>query len=221
MWAPRWEMVGSYLSELDLTQQYLDAERPKIFVDADQVNVSVLVDGKDFMIDDPKKNSAMKKAVWSDKVHHAAGRIITWSTPSGLTVEHTPLYMRRATESAIVALWVSYHGIVPLEKVPLIRPPLLINEKAERYEDKCPILSDIIKESRKNNAIREDDDEDDSEAVAVDDELEEAQADNNNSAPSIDLTERGQNFLTRMRDREVQNKPCKKYSACCSTKSWP
>ena len=218
MWAPRWEMVGSYLSELDLTQEYLDSERPKIFVDADQVNVSVLVDGKDFMIDDPKKNSAMKKAVWSDKVHHAAGRIITWSTPSGLTVEHTPLYMGPATESAIVALWGSYHGVVPLDAVPLIRPPLLINEKAERYEDKCPILSDIITESRKKNVVREDEDEEDSEAVAVDDELEEAQADNNNLAPSINLTERGHTFLNRMRDREAQNRPCKKYSASAIVK---
>ena len=218
MWARRWEMVGSYLSELDLTQEYLDSERPQIFVDADQVNMSVLVDGKDFMIDDQNKNSAMKKAVWSDKVHHAAGRIITWSTPSGLTVEHTPLYMGRATESAIVALWDPYHGVVLLDKVPPIRPPLSIYEKAGRYEDKYPILSDIIKESRKKNAIREDEDDDDSKAVAIDDEVEEAQADNNNSAPSIDLTERGQNFLNRMRDREAQNKPGKKYSASAIVK---
>lgn len=212
-WAPRWEVVGSYLSELDLTQEYLDSERPKIFTDADQVDVAILVDGKDFMIDDPKKNSALKRAVWSDKVHHAAGRLITWSTPSGLTVEHTPLYMGRATESSIVALWGSYHGVVPLDKVPEIRPDPLRNEKAERYEDKCPILSKIIKEKRIKDAEREDVDNDDGELVVDDDELGEAQADNNDSAPSIDLTERGCNFLDRMRKREAENKPCKKYSA--------
>lgn len=126
--------------------------------------------------------------------------------------------MGRATESAIVALWGSYHGVVPLDAVPLIRPPLLINEKAERYEDKCPILSDIITESRKKNVVREDEDEEDSEAVAVDDELEEAQADNNNLAPSINLTERGHTFLNRMRDREAQNRPRKKYSASAIVK---
>ena len=212
-WAPKWEMVGSYLSELDLTQEYLDRERPKIFTDADQVNVSILVDGKDFMIDDPKKNSALKRAVWSDKVHHAAGRIITWSTPSGLTVEHTPLYMGRATESAIVALWGSYHGVVPLGKVPAIRPSPVVNKKAEKYEDKCPILSNIIKDKRNDNVVGEDGEEDQVEMVAVDDELDEAIADKNNSASSIDLTERGLNFLTRMREREAQNQPCKKYSA--------
>ena len=210
-WAPRWETVGSYLSELDLTHEYLDAERPQIFIDADQVKVSVLVDGKDFMLDDPKKNSAMKKAVWSDKVQHAAGRIITWSTPSGLTVEHTPMYMARATESAIVALWGSYHGIVPLGKVPLDKPPLNKKVKAENYEEKCPVLAKIITEGRRENDDAERND-DDSELLAVNDEHEEAQADGNNNVPLIDLTERGQHFLRRMREREVQNKTGKKYS---------
>lgn len=65
-WSVRWEVVGTYLSDLDLTQEYLDAERPQILRDAEQDKVVILVDGKDFMIDDPKKNSAMKKAVWSD-----------------------------------------------------------------------------------------------------------------------------------------------------------
>ena len=210
-WAPRWETVGSYLSELDLTQEYLDAERPQIFADADQNKVSVLVDGKDFMLDDPKKNSAMKKAVWSDKVQHAAGRIITWSTPSGLTVEHTPMYMARATESAIVALWGSYHGIVPLGKVPLDKPPLLKKVKAENYEEKCPVLAKIIKEGRRENNDAERND-DDSELLAVNDEHEEAQADGKNNVLSIDLTERGQQFLRRMREREAQTKTGKKYS---------
>ena len=213
-WAPRWETAGSYLSELDLTQEYLDAERPQIFIDADQVKVSVLVDGKDFMLDDPKKNSAMKKAVWSDKVHHAAGRIITWSIPLGLTVEHTPMYMARATESAIVALWGSYHGLVPLGKVPLDKPPLLKEVKAENYEEKSPVLAEIIKEGRRENSGAEQN-EDDSELLALNDEHEEAQADGNNTAPSIDLTERGQNFLGKMREREAQNKPGKKYTITC------
>jgi hypothetical protein len=70
--------------------------------------------GKDFMIDDPKKNSAMKRACWSDKVHHAAARIITWSTPAGLTVEHSPLYMARATVTAIDSIPLNNFRLISL-----------------------------------------------------------------------------------------------------------
>lgn len=212
-WSQCWEVAGSYLSDLDLTQAYLDAERPKIFSDADEENVAILVDGKDFMIDDPKKNSAMKKAVWSDKIHHAAARIITWSAPAGLTVEHSPLFMGRVTESAIVSLWGSYHATVPLTKVPDIRPALMRNVKSEKYEEKCPLTA-VVREGRHRG--RGDDsgeEEKDDDSADSDDEIAEAVADSRGQAPSINLTNRGQIFLARMRDRQSQNKPCKKYSA--------
>ena len=212
-WAPRWEVVGSYLSDLDLTQEYLDAERPLIFRDASQDKVAILVDGKDFMIDDPKKNSAMKKAVWSDKVHHAAGRIITWSTPAGLTVEHTPLFMARATESAIVALWGSYHSTVPLTKVPKRRPLPLIYVKNDRYEERCPIMQSIMKEGNNKGNIADDEGDDMNDQNDSDDEAGEAQADIDRNSKSINLSERADNLAQRMRQREAENKPCKKYSA--------
>ena len=210
-WAQRWEVAGSYLSDLDLTQAYLDAERPLIFRDAEQDNVAILVDGKDFMIDDPKKNSAMKRACWSDKVHHAAARIITWSTPAGLTVEHSPLYMARATETAIVSPCGSYHSTVPLSKVPDIRPPPLCNVKTEKYGEGCP-LSVLVKENRNRGADNEngenDSDDDDVESViSNDDELEASHA------PSINLENRADNFVERMIARQSEDKPGKKYSA--------
>ena len=121
----------------------------------------------------------------------------------------------------------------------------MVNKKAEKYEDKCPILSNLIKDKRNKNVVGEDGEKDHVKMVAVDDQLEEAQADNNNLASSIDLTERGPIFirilfhlfrlrflpsvlvhrpcptssdhqrlhLTRMREREARNQPCKKYSA--------
>ena len=103
-----------------------------IFSDANQREVAVLVDGKDFMINDPKKNSAIKRATWSDKVHHTAGRLITWSTPAGLTVEVTPFYLGRATESAIVALWGSHYGIVPPKLLCSLR-----KRKITKIMDRC------------------------------------------------------------------------------------
>ena len=121
-WSQRWGRAAENLIDLDLTTEYLDEERPKIFTDAGQEKVAVLVDGNVFMINDPKKNSAIKRACWSDKVGHSAGRLITWSTPAGLIVEVTPLFLGRATETAVVALWGSYHGTVPLSKIPEITP---------------------------------------------------------------------------------------------------
>ena len=222
-WADRWEVAGSYLSDLDLSQAYLDAERPQIFRDAEQENVAVLVDGKDFMIDDPKKNSAMKRACWSDKVHHAAARIITWSTPAGLTVEHSPLFMARATETAIVSLYGSYHSTVPLSKVPDIRPPPLCNVKTEKYGESCPLAA-VIKENRNKGADNrngesdtdddddDDDDDDNVSVVSIGEELE-CLDDNRGHAPSIHLENRGRDFIERAIERQLDDKPGKKYSA--------
>lgn len=126
--------------DLDISNEYLNAERPQMFSDANQREVAVLVDGKDFMINDPKKNSAIKQATWSDKVHHSAGRLITWSTPAGLIVEVTPFYLGRATESAIFALWGSHYGIVPLCN----SPPL----QGTRYSASCSAVCENVKLQR-------------------------------------------------------------------------
>lgn len=106
----------------------------------------------------------------------------------------------------------SYHGVVSLDKVPAIRLSPVVNKEAEKYEDKCLLLSNIIKDKRNKNVVGEDGEEDHVEMVAVDGELEEAQVDNKNSASSIDLTERGLNYLTRMCGRDARNQPCKRYS---------
>jgi hypothetical protein len=166
------------------------------------------------LIDDPKKNSALKKGVWSDKVHHPAGRLITWSAPSGLNVEHTPLFMARATESAIVALWGSYHSTVPLSKVPEVSPDPVFLMKAEKYEEKCPILAKVIKEGRSKGVRNEDEDEDEDENEIYESDDEEAEAKaHETKGNSINLTKRGQQFMLRMRERETEKKPPKKYSA--------
>ena len=101
------------------------------------------------MINDPKKNSGIKRACWSDKVGHSAGRLITWSTPAGLIVEVTPLFLGRATETAVVAVWGSYHGTVPLSKIPDIAPLPLQFVKAENYKEN-KLLTAVIRGERNN-----------------------------------------------------------------------
>ena len=66
--------------------------------------VGLVPDGKDFMIHTPRSNTLITRACWSDKVHHSAFRVISWSTPAGLSVEHTHMYFGRPPEPTLVEL---------------------------------------------------------------------------------------------------------------------
>jgi hypothetical protein len=44
----------------------------------------------------------------SSKVHHAAARLLTWTTPMGLGVENTRAFSARVTEEALNELWGSF-----------------------------------------------------------------------------------------------------------------
>ena len=63
------------------------------------------VSPKDFVTDTVRKNPALTRALWSDKVKSSGGRIITWALPIGLVFEHTGLYLGRAPEMRLVELW--------------------------------------------------------------------------------------------------------------------
>jgi hypothetical protein len=221
VWSQRWGRAAENLIDLDLTTEYLNEERPRIFTDAGQENVAVLVDGKDFMINDPKKNSAIKRACWSDKVGHSAGRLITWSTPAGLIVEVTPLFLGRATETAVVALWGSHHGAVPLSKIPEIAPPPLQFVKAENYKEN-KLLTAAIRDERNNGGGVIDENADNvlnAENAEVDDsEMDRILNANEvpagaDTVPSVKFRGRSVSLLVRSRDRERRTLSGKKYSA--------
>ena len=104
-WAPRWGEVGQDFSILDLTEGYLEAEMPEDFREQRMGTVGALVDGKDFATDTTRQQTAMTRAMRSDKISHSGARCNTWTTSAGLTFEHTALFMARATEGRLVALW--------------------------------------------------------------------------------------------------------------------
>ena len=103
--APMWGEVGRHLSILDIDEEYLNAEIPDAFTDLGLGKVGAMPDGKDFMTDTSRVNTAIGRAMWSDKVHHSGARCISWTTPAGLAFERTVLYMARASETACVATW--------------------------------------------------------------------------------------------------------------------
>ena len=83
----------------------MDAEIPDVFMELGLGKVGAMPDGKDFATDTTRMNSAMSKAVYSDKIHHSGARCITWTTPAGLCFEHTIPFMTRASETSLVAEW--------------------------------------------------------------------------------------------------------------------
>jgi hypothetical protein len=102
---PLWGEAGEDLSILDLTPTYLESLRSRSYSDQDMLLVCALPDGKDFRIDEQRSNTVLSRAARSYKVKHAAARCITWSTPSGLTFEHTNLFFARVSEKMLVKLW--------------------------------------------------------------------------------------------------------------------
>ena len=104
-WLPRWGKAGEQLSILMLTQEYLEKELPDEYRRLGYENIGFLMDGKDFIAQVKRKDGKLQRCMYSDKVHAAAARCITWTTPSGLTFEHTYLSTGRVTENALVDLY--------------------------------------------------------------------------------------------------------------------
>ena len=67
--------------------------------------VGALVDGKVYMTHENRVHNGIKRAMWSDKVHHGGVLEHSWILPCGLNVEHTPIFCARLTEGALVKEW--------------------------------------------------------------------------------------------------------------------
>jgi hypothetical protein len=86
-------------------KHYFDACVPKVYEDLEMSTTGALVDGKDFTVDTVRKNSAVTRMQFSDKVENSAARVITWTATTGLGFEHTGLYLGCCPEIHLVELW--------------------------------------------------------------------------------------------------------------------
>jgi hypothetical protein len=102
---PKYGVCGVLWSTFDIGEDYIEATYPEAFTAAGLHDIGAIPDGKDVMVDTPRQNSAITRAIWSDKVHHSGVRWINWLTPTSLSFEHTDLFLCRASEKAIVRLW--------------------------------------------------------------------------------------------------------------------
>lgn len=130
-WMPRIGRIGLHLSILDLDfnldylsaedaekhgvdhssfhaaspSSYIEAAVPEEYKKRGYENVGALVDGKVFMTDTVRINSALDRLLYADKVDNSGGLVMTWSAPTGLIFEHTGLYFARCPETRLIELW--------------------------------------------------------------------------------------------------------------------
>ena len=104
-WAPKWGEKGREWSCLNLTPAYLRSRCPVSFKCPAFEKVVALADGKDFKCEVERSNTVLTRAGRSSKVEAQAFRLVTWSTPHGLTFEHTDLFLGRVSEKKLVYLW--------------------------------------------------------------------------------------------------------------------
>ena len=78
---------------------------PQSYIDAGLTNVCAVPDGKDFLTWTPRTNTVLSRAASSNKMgNHSAARVVTWTTPAGLTFEHTDVFLARVSEKKLVEL---------------------------------------------------------------------------------------------------------------------
>ena len=97
--------AGQALSILDIDPEYLEKTWRQQYKDEGLEKCCAVPDGKDFMIHITWSNTLFNRASYSDKVHHSAVRCISWSTPEGLSFEHTKMFLSQASEKSLVELW--------------------------------------------------------------------------------------------------------------------
>ena len=123
-WAPRWGKFGERLSILPVPHDYFHKESPIEYDARGLEEVSVLFDGKDTLTESIRKDSSLNRRQQSSKMKAAAMRYLNFSTPAGLSVEHTRAYGARPSEVAHVIK----HGSLGKKKADL-----------ENWKDCCPM----------------------------------------------------------------------------------
>ena len=104
-WIPKWGSAGEHLSILGLSEAFLTKTMPAAYTAEGLNKICGLPDGKDFLCDTIRRNTALTRSQFSSKMKATALRCISWMTAAGLSYEHTDLFFGRCTEERLVELW--------------------------------------------------------------------------------------------------------------------
>ena len=82
--------VGKHLSILPFVdKETIDELEPQSYIDLGLRSIALVVDGKDFHAQTVRNNRTISTVQQGNKLKAASIRILTWSLPFGLNVEHT------------------------------------------------------------------------------------------------------------------------------------
>ena len=101
-WGSKVGRVGCMVSFLDYNAEFLKNLMPQKFIDMKYKDVGLMVDGKAFMTEECRGQSNFKRICWNVKTNHAAGLMLDYTMPCGLSVYHSPLVCGHVTESSLV-----------------------------------------------------------------------------------------------------------------------
>ena len=73
-------------------------ELPREHIETSLNEVTHLFDGKDTITETPRSNDDLRHRMRSEKVHESESKTINFSTPMGLSFEHTRAIGARASE---------------------------------------------------------------------------------------------------------------------------
>lgn len=99
----RGDMMSSLLVFMD--EKSFDDLEPESYLDINLRKVCDVVDGKDFLTETVRNDRVLNCAQASNKMHHSAFRVLTWSLPCGAVIERSPAFLARASEKAIMNIW--------------------------------------------------------------------------------------------------------------------
>lgn len=112
-WAPLWGELGEDLSQLNVSVEYAAEVYPDIYTRNGYKNVFGIVDGKDFMSENCASNSAIGRAMYSNKTGMSSFRVVTWTMPDGTAFLHSPLFLGRLSEKRIMELMEPLTDVFP------------------------------------------------------------------------------------------------------------
>mmetsp|Transcript_40972 Transcript_40972/g.46248 ORF Transcript_40972/g.46248 Transcript_40972/m.46248 type:complete len:144 (+) Transcript_40972:289-720(+) len=89
-WMPIFGEVGMHLRILPfIDKETIDELKPQSYIDLSLQKIALVVDGKDFHAQTVRNNRTISTVQQGNKLKEASIRILTWSLPFGLNVEHT------------------------------------------------------------------------------------------------------------------------------------
>lgn len=72
---------------------------------AERQKVVAWKDNNDVTADTVIINTAISRQQWADKIYSSSRRGISWIIVTGLSIQHTPLFLARTQEICMVKLW--------------------------------------------------------------------------------------------------------------------